>query len=103
MSSMAVDELADVVPDPHPAWLAAYALGLAYSSMSPRQRVDELREASRERPEQLRVARRRLEHASVVDPGLRHEARCLLDRAAASDTPAALTRGCGPEAAGSRR
>ncbi len=67
--------------DPDSAWLAAYALGLAYSETSQQQRVHLLREVTRGQPELLDGARERLESAEVIEPDLRDRARRLLVRA----------------------
>lgn len=84
MSELAANhrgEPEQIAGDPESAWLAAYALGLAYSSRSHQDRVELLQEATRERPELLTLARHRLETTEVVEPGLRDRARRLLDRA----------------------
>lgn len=70
--------------DPDSVWLAAYALGLAYSSTTHQQRVDLLQEATRRQPELLAVAEQRLQAADVVEPDLRDQARRLLARARTS-------------------
>lgn len=75
------DEPEQIGLDSESAWLAAYALGLAYSSRTHQDRVELLQEATRERPELLTLARHRLETTDVVEPGLRDRARRLLDRA----------------------
>lgn len=68
-------------PDPDSAWLAAYALGLAYSQTSRQQQVDLLREATHGQPALLDVAHRRLATTDVIEPDLRDQAQHLLDRA----------------------
>jgi len=68
-------------PDPESAWVAAYALGLAYSSNSQPQQVDLLHEATDGQPELLDLARQRLDTTEVADPDLREAAQHLLHRA----------------------
>ena len=80
MSGLAASQ-PDPTLDPDSAWLAAYALGLAYSSRTHQQRVNLLREATRSHPELLAVAEQRLEVADVVEPALRDQARRLLEGA----------------------
>lgn len=70
---------------PSAAWLAAYALGLAYSKGSERQCLTDLRDATRGHPELLDAAHRRLDGAAVAEPAICEAALHLLDRA----------RGCG--------
>jgi hypothetical protein len=55
--------MVDYRPDPEvdSAWLAAYALGLAYSSRSQEERVELLRDATDGRAELLAVAQQRLD------------------------------------------
>ncbi|MFO7778962.1 MAG: hypothetical protein R6V28_11460 [Nitriliruptoraceae bacterium] len=76
-----MDQPDELPREPESAWLAAFALGLAYSSKSHRERLDLLAEATQGRPELLAMARRRLETAEVMEPELRDQARRLLDRA----------------------
>jgi hypothetical protein len=83
MSGLAADQ-PDPTLGPDSAWLAAYALGLAYSSRTHQQRVNLLRDATRSRPELLAVAEQRLAVAEVVEPALRAQARRLLEGARAS-------------------
>ncbi len=68
-------------PDADSAWLAAYALGLAYSQTSQQQQVDLLREATQGQPELLDVAPQRLDTTDVIEPDLRDQAQRLLGRA----------------------
>jgi hypothetical protein len=68
-------------PEADSAWLAAYALGLAYSSRSQEERVELLRDATDGRAELLAIAQQRLDLVEVVEPGLRAQARRLLERA----------------------
>ena len=89
MSGVAANQPDLPTLDPDSAWLAAYALGLAYSGTTHQQRVDLLREATRSRPELLAVAEHRLEVADVVEPDLRDQARRLLERARTSRVTAA--------------
>jgi hypothetical protein len=76
-----LSEMVDYRPDPEvdSAWLAAYALGLAYSSRSQEERVELLRDATDGRAELLAVAQQRLDLVAVVEPGLRAQARRLLE------------------------
>lgn len=88
MSGLAADQ-PDPTLDPDSAWLAAYALGLAYSSTTHQQRVNLLREATRSQPELLAVAEQRLEGAGVVEPARRDQARRLLKGARTSSVTGA--------------
>ncbi len=75
---------ADHVPlDPSEAWLAAYALGLAYSDNSDQQRLTKLLTATQGCPELLEAAYRRLHGAEVAEPSICDDALHLLDRARA--------------------
>ena len=74
-------------PDGHSAWLAAYALGLTYSSRSDQQRLTFLREAARPHPGGLKAAHLRLQTADVAEPTSRRQALQLLEHALA---PAAM-------------
>ncbi len=67
--------------DAHSAWLAAYALGLAYSASADRQRLEDLVAATRNQPELIDAARRRLRDAEVAEPTICAEALRLLDQA----------------------
>ncbi|TVR36695.1 MAG: hypothetical protein EA388_03150 [Nitriliruptor sp.] len=85
---MRCDETASSSPsDASAAWLAAYALGLAYSDNSVQQRLIDLRDASQGCPELLRAAHRRLDVADVADRGICDDALHLLDRALADVGP----------------
>lgn len=68
-----------------PAWLAAYALGLAYSATSREQRIDRLRDAVDGSCERLVAARQRLDATRVAEPHVRDQAQRLLDLAATTD------------------
>ena len=75
----------DVVAlEPSEAWLAAYALGLAYSESSERQCLRDLIDAARGHPELLEAAYRRLDGAEVAEPAICEAALHLLDRASGS-------------------
>lgn len=65
-------------------WLAAFAMGLAVSSHSPRDRVDELVEACDGDRAALRAAGRRVRRLGLGDPEVRRTAADLLARAAQS-------------------
>lgn len=74
------------------AWLAAYALGLAYSSRSDQQRLACLREAAHPHPGGLEAAHLRLqaaEVAEVAEPTIHQQALHLLEQAMAAHTPPA--------------
>ena len=62
------------------AWLAAYALGLAYSEKSDQQRLTDLLEATR-CPQLLDAAHQRLYGSEVTERSTCDEALHLLDRA----------------------
>ncbi len=79
MSDTATDP--PLVLDPSEAWLAAYALGLAYAEKTDAQRLSELLDAIQGHPELLEAAHRRLHGADVVEPGIGDEALRLLARA----------------------
>ena len=66
------------------AWLAAYALGLTYSSRSQQQRLACLREAARPHPGGLEAAHLRLQTGGVAEPASQQQALHLLDHAMAS-------------------
>ena len=66
------------------AWLAAFALGLAYSQRPDHERVCELREAAAGRPWLLGEARQRLVGRVVAEPAICDEAVRLLVRAQAA-------------------
>ena len=73
---------ANQVPlDPSEAWLAAYALGLAYSDNSDQQRLTDLLDATRGCPELLEAAYRRLHGADVAERSICDDALRLLVRA----------------------
>ncbi len=63
------------------AWLAAYALGLAYSGGSDQQCLKDLLTAARDRPELLEAAHRRLDGAEVAEQAICEVAMDLLARA----------------------
>ena len=63
------------------AWLAAYALGLAYSDNSNQQRLLELLDAAGSCPELLEAAYRRLDGADVAEDTICDDALRLLDGA----------------------
>ncbi len=69
------------------AWLAAYALGLAYSDNPDQQRVTDLLEASQGCPELLHTAHRRLDGVDVAERSICDEALRLLDRAMVRVSP----------------
>lgn len=76
------------------AWLAAYALGLAYSDNSDKQRLSDLIEAARDHPDLLEAASRRLDGAEVAERSICDDALRLLDGArvrAAEDQPRAAS------------
>ncbi len=83
MSETATNRPQGATPDrdPDSAWLAAYALGLAYSSDSEEQQIELLLDATHGQPELLEFARQRLATTEVVDTGLREAADQLLHRA----------------------
>lgn len=66
---------------PSAAWLAAYALGLAYSEGSDQQCLTDLLAATRGRTEPLDAAHRRLDAAEVAERSICEGALRLLDRA----------------------
>ena len=66
------------------AWLAAYALGLTYSSRPQQQRLACLRDAARPHPGGLEAAHLRLQTAGVAEPASQQQALHLLDHAMAS-------------------
>lgn len=66
---------------PSAAWLAAYALGLAYSESSEQQCLTDLRDATRGHPELLEAAYRRLHGAEVAERATCEAALQLLDAA----------------------
>lgn len=66
------------------AWLAAFALGLAYAQRPRAELVTELRDAVASQPQLLHAATTRLRHTDVADPDIRHKALDLLNLAAAT-------------------
>jgi hypothetical protein len=74
------------VGDATSAWLAAYALGLTYSSRPQQQRLACLREAAHPHPGGLEAARLRLQTAEVAEPASQQQALHLLEHAMASPT-----------------
>ena len=66
---------------PSAAWLAAYALGLAYSEGSDQQCLTDLIAATRGCPALLDAAHRKLDGAEVAEPAICEAALHLLDRA----------------------
>ena len=79
MSDIATE---DQLPlDASEAWLAAYALGLAYSDNADQQRLTRLLNATQSCPELLDAAYRRLDGADVAEPSICDAALRLLDRA----------------------
>ena len=78
MSATAAEHLDRHVLAPDSAWLAAYALGLAYSSNDQEQQIDLVREAADGRADLLDLARRRLDTTEVPHAGLREAAQQLL-------------------------
>jgi hypothetical protein len=91
MSNPADDRTHQTTLDPGSAWLAAYALGLAYSSRSQDEQVELLRDVVDGRAELLSVAQQRLDVVEVIEPALRAQARRLLDRARTLTMSTALT------------
>src|SRR6056297_377463 len=81
MSATAAEHLDRHVLDPDSAWLAAYALGLAYSSNGQEEQIDLVRDAADGRSELLDLARQRLDTTEVAHAGLREAAQQLLHRA----------------------
>jgi hypothetical protein len=75
-------------PDAGSAWLAAYALGLIYSSRSDQQRLACLREAAHPHPGRLGAAHLRLQAADLAEPTSRQQALRLLEHAMAPTEPA---------------
>ncbi|TVR36545.1 MAG: hypothetical protein EA388_03450 [Nitriliruptor sp.] len=73
--------------DPSAAWLAAYALGLAYSENSDQQRLSELLAAAQGCPELLNAAHQRLNGADAAERKVCDDALRLLDRARARVGP----------------
>ena len=63
------------------AWLAAFALGLAYSQRPEAELLCELRAVAADRPWLLGDARRRLVDCQVAEPRICHEAVRLLELA----------------------
>lgn len=68
-------------PQESVAWLAAYALGVAYSQSADQQRLTDLIAAARGCPVLLEAAHQRLDGADIAEPSIRDEARRLLDHA----------------------
>jgi hypothetical protein len=66
------------------AWLAAFALGLAYSRRPDHELVCELREVTAARPWMLGEARDQLASRAVTEPDICREAVRLLCRAESS-------------------
>lgn len=88
------DTATTLPPDASVAWLAAYALGLAYSENSEQQRLSELLKAAQDCPELLNAAHRRLDGAEVAERSICDDALRLLDRAMARTGPeVSSTRG----------
>ena len=79
-------------------WLAAYALGLAYSESPDPQRLTDLIEAARGQQELLEAAHRRLDGTDVAERRIRDDALHLLVRAigrvVGCDLPAPGTTAC---------
>ena len=75
-----------VAPDPGiaSAWLAAFALGLAYSQRPEHELVCELREVTDDQPWLLPEARERLASRAVAEPDVCRDALRLLARAESS-------------------
>jgi hypothetical protein len=71
------------------AWLAAYALGLTYSSLSDHQRLACLRDAAHPHPGGLEVAHVRLQAAQVAEFTSHQQALHLLEQAMATHMPPA--------------
>jgi hypothetical protein len=69
------------VADTVSAWLAAYAMGLTYSSHAASERAACLRHAASPHPGGLEAAHHRLELAEVAEPPHQQEALQLLERA----------------------
>ena len=63
------------------AWLAAFALGLAYSESPEQHCLTDLRAATRGHPGLLEAAYRRLDGAEVAEPAICEAALHLLDAA----------------------
>jgi hypothetical protein len=74
-------------PDAGSAWLAAYALGLIYSSGSDQHRLACLREAAHPYPGRLEAAHLRLQTADIAEPASRQQALRLLEHAMAPIGP----------------
>ena len=81
MSEIAAHDTDVTICHPDSAWLAAYALGLAYSSNGQQQQLELLLDAAHGDPGLLDHARQRLAATEVADPPLRDTAQQLLDRA----------------------
>ncbi len=81
MSETATHDTDVTTHDPDSAWLAAYALGLAYSSNGQQEQLELLLDAADGDPELLDHAHQRLATTEVADPPLRERAQRLLDRA----------------------
>jgi hypothetical protein len=71
-------------PSTASAWLAAFALGLAYSQRPEHELVCELREVTAARPWLLIEARHQLASRAVAEPDICREAVRLLSRAESS-------------------
>lgn len=67
---------------PASAWLAAFALGLAYSQRPRPELIAELRDAADSHTQLLNTAAARLAQIDVAEPTVRHEALELLQLAA---------------------
>jgi hypothetical protein len=67
------------------AWLAAYALGLAYSGSSDEQRLADLIDTTRGDTQLLEAAHRRLDGAEVAERAICEAALHLLARARGGD------------------
>lgn len=85
-----MSEIVGVSSDASVAWLAAYALGLAYSESSAKQRVTDLLDAAQGCPVLLEAAHRRLDGAEVAERGICDDALRLLARAMARTGPEVL-------------
>ena len=81
MSETATHDTDVTTHDPDSAWLAAYALGLAYSSNGQQEQLELLLDAADGDPELLDHARQRLATTEVADPPLRETAQQLLHHA----------------------
>ena len=85
-TTLEVEEPVPVPPAPGSAWLAAYALGLAYSQRPYAERRHELVTAAGGCVESLRLGHARLLDSSVAEPDLQSAALLLLHEAMRSVT-----------------